>query len=98
VKTALEWWPNAGLSGQLSQELALPAFYEQASENVTEDTIKEAIVCGPDMGPIREKIAEYEKAGYTHVYIHQIGPDQERFIRLAEEELLPQLQRASARS
>jgi G6PDH family F420-dependent oxidoreductase len=97
ARTALEWWPNAGLGGQLSQELALPAYYEQAAENVTEDTIKQAIVCGPDAGPIRDKIAEYEKAGFTHVYIHQIGPDQERFIRLAEEELLPQLATARAK-
>jgi G6PDH family F420-dependent oxidoreductase len=88
VKTALEWWPTAGLRGQLSQELALPAFFEQAAENVTEDQIREAIVCGPDAEPVREKIAEYEKAGYTHVYLHQIGPDQEGFFRFAEKELL----------
>jgi coenzyme F420-dependent glucose-6-phosphate dehydrogenase len=92
-----EFWPNAGLGGQLSQELALPAFYEQASENVTEDILKQSVVCGPDAGPIREKIAEYERAGYTHVYIHQIGPDQEAFFRLAEEELLPSLQPAGSR-
>jgi coenzyme F420-dependent glucose-6-phosphate dehydrogenase len=88
VKTALEWWPNAGLGGQLSQELALPSLYEAASENVGEDKIKEAIVCGPDAAPVREKIEEYEKAGYTHVYLHQIGPDQEGFFRFAESELL----------
>jgi coenzyme F420-dependent glucose-6-phosphate dehydrogenase len=88
IKTALEWWPTAAIGGQLSQELALPSFFEAASENVTEDQIGEAIVCGPDAGPVRDKIAEYEKAGYTHVYLHQIGPDQEGFFRFAEQELL----------
>ena len=30
-------------------------------------------------------------AGYDHVYIHQIGPDQAGFIKFAEGELLPAL-------
>jgi G6PDH family F420-dependent oxidoreductase len=88
VATALEWWPTAAVGGQLSQELALPAFFEAASENVTEEQIAQAIVCGPDAGPVLEKIAEYEKAGFTHVYLHQIGPDQEGFFEFAERELL----------
>ena len=94
VKTAHEWWPNAGLGGQLSTELALPAFFEQAAQNVTPDMIREAIVCGPDVGPVRDKIRAYEEAGYTHVYLHQIGPDQEGFLRFAEQELLPALKTA----
>ena len=32
---------------------------------------------------------EYERAGYDHVYLHQVGPDQEGFLRFAERELLP---------
>jgi len=88
VKTALEIWPTAAIPGQLGQELALPAFFEQAAELVTEEHIREQIVCGPDAKPIRDKIAEYEKAGYTHVYLHQVGPDQEGFIRFCDQELL----------
>ena len=91
VRTAHEWWPTAGLGGQLSTELALPAFFEQAAENVTPEMIREAIVCGPDVGPVRDKIRAYEEAGYTHVYLHQIGPEQEGFFRFAEQELLPAL-------
>jgi coenzyme F420-dependent glucose-6-phosphate dehydrogenase len=88
VRTAHEWWPTAGMGGQLSTELALPSLFEAAAELVTPDQVKESIVCGPDAGPVREKLAEYEDAGYTHVYIHQIGPDQEGFFKFAERELL----------
>ena len=35
-----------------------------------------------------DKIAEYEKAGYTHVYVHQVGPDQEGFLSFCKRELL----------
>jgi hypothetical protein len=34
--------------GQLSQELALPSHFEQASQLVTEDKLAETIPCGPD--------------------------------------------------
>jgi G6PDH family F420-dependent oxidoreductase len=91
VKTALETWPNSGVPGELSQELPLPAHFEQASKNVTPEQIQESVVCGPDAGAIRDKIKEFEKAGFTHVYLHQVGPDQEGFLRFAESELLPSL-------
>jgi len=38
-RTALEWWPNVGLKGDLSQDLALPEHFEQASEHVTEEDV-----------------------------------------------------------
>ena len=88
-RTAYEVWPNAGLKGPLSQELALPDHFEQACQMVTPDEVAESTVLGPDPAPYREKINEYLEAGYDHVYIHQVGPDQEGFIRFAERELIP---------
>jgi coenzyme F420-dependent glucose-6-phosphate dehydrogenase len=88
VKTALEWWPNAALKGELGQELPLPRHFEQAAQNVTEEEIAEAIVCGPDVDRYLEKITEFDDAGYDHVYIHQVGTDQESFFAFAERELL----------
>src|SRR3954454_330589 len=79
VKTALEVWPNAGLEGELTFELPLPRHFEQAAENVTEEEIAKAIVCGPDVDRYLEKITEFEDAGFDHVYIHQVGADQESF-------------------
>jgi len=90
VQTALEIWPNAGLSGQLTQELALPAYFEAATELVTAEKIEQEIVCGPDPQLFLDKIKEYVDAGFTHVYLHQIGPDQEGFLDFAKRELLPQ--------
>ena len=88
-RTAFETWPNAGIKGELSQELPLPAHFEQASQMVTEDDVAESVVCGPDPEPYVEQIQQYAEAGYDHVYIHQIGPDQEGFFGFAEREILP---------
>jgi coenzyme F420-dependent glucose-6-phosphate dehydrogenase len=91
-RTALEIWPNAALGGDLSYELPLPLHFEQASENVTEDDIGEAIPCGPDVDRYAEQVREYEQAGYTHIYFHQIGRDQEGFFRFWEQELKPKIE------
>jgi len=85
---AHEVWPNGGLTGSLSQELALPEHFEQAAQTVTEDDVAESVPCGPDPEPILEQIHEYEQAGFDHVYIHQVGPNQEEFLRFAQRELL----------
>ena len=74
--------------GDLGQELALPRHFRQATSTVTPDQVAEAVVCGPDPDRHREALAEFEQAGFDHVYVHQVGPDQERFLQLYEREIL----------
>ena len=91
--TALEWWPNAALRGPLSQELPLPSHFEQSSAMVSETDIAEAISCGPDPERHVSKLQEFVDAGFDHIYIHQVGPDQQGFLRFYEKELSPALAR-----
>jgi coenzyme F420-dependent glucose-6-phosphate dehydrogenase len=87
-RTALEWWPNAALPGELGQELALPRHFEQAAELVSEDDVAEKVVCGPDPEAHRGMIETFAEAGYDHVYVHQVGPDQEGFLDFYSREIL----------
>jgi coenzyme F420-dependent glucose-6-phosphate dehydrogenase len=90
-KTAFEIWPNAGLDGPLSQELAIPEHYEAAAQLLDEDDVAETVICGPDPQRHLEAIREYDDAGYTHVYVHQVGRDQDSLFRFYANEILPQL-------
>jgi coenzyme F420-dependent glucose-6-phosphate dehydrogenase len=90
-KTAFEVWPNAGLEGPLSQELAIPAHYEAAVQLLSENDVAQTVVCGPDPDRHLEAIREFEQAGYDHVYVHQVGRDQEGFLRFYAEKILPKL-------
>jgi G6PDH family F420-dependent oxidoreductase len=90
-RTAHELWPNLGLPGQLSQELALPSFFEQAVESVDEDDVTSKVACGPDPERHLEMIRKYAEAGYDEVFIHQIGADQDGFLRFYGEEVLPKV-------
>jgi G6PDH family F420-dependent oxidoreductase len=80
-KLAYEIWPNAAITGQLSQDLPTPTHFEQAAEMVSEDDVAQKVVCGPDPGPYVEMIDTYRDAGYDHLYLHQVGPDQQGFLR-----------------
>jgi G6PDH family F420-dependent oxidoreductase len=90
-RTALEWWPNAVVSGSLPWELPLPSHFEEATEWASEDDVAESVVCGPDPDAHAAAIREFVDAGYDQVYFHQVGPDQDGFLRFAESELLPRL-------
>ncbi len=82
-------WPTGGLKGELSQELRTVAHFEQAVEMLSEEDVTKEMICGPDAQKHIEGIQKFIDAGYDHVYIHQIGRDQEGFFRFYAEEVLP---------
>ncbi len=87
--TAHEWWPNVALQGELGQLLPTPKHFEQAVEMVSEDDVAERVACGPDPDDHIELIETYADAGYDHVYVHQVGPNQAGFFDFYEREVLP---------
>jgi coenzyme F420-dependent glucose-6-phosphate dehydrogenase len=90
-RTAFEVWPNALVEGSASQELPLPKDFEQLVEGRDADELEDTLTLGNDPDEYLEEIGEYGRAGYTHVYIHQVGPDQEGFLEFAKSELLPRV-------
>jgi len=92
-RTAHRQWPTAAMEWPLSTDLALPAHFQTVAKMVTEDAVAEEIPCGPDADAHLEAIREYEKAGFDHLCIHQVGPDQAGFMRFYAEEILPRFER-----
>lgn len=90
-KTVHEVWPNGGIPGQLAQDLPTWTHFEQAAELVTEEIATESVACGPDVDAYVDSARKFIDAGYDHIYFHQIGPDQEGFLRFWREELGPAL-------
>jgi len=88
-KRAFEQWPNALVEGSASEELPLPSDFEQLVEDREPDDLEGTLPLGPDPDEFLKELKEYDDAGYTHVCIHQVGPDQEGFFAFATRELLP---------
>ena len=94
-RIAHEWWPNAGLQGELSVELPLPRHFQQAVATVREEDVANNMVCSADPERHVAAIEEFAQAGFDKVYVGQAGPDQEGFFRFYEREVLPRLRRAA---
>jgi G6PDH family F420-dependent oxidoreductase len=87
-RTALEQWPNGAVSGSYFLELAMPSHFEEAAELVGEEDIAASVVCGPDPDRHVAAIQQFVDAGYEHVYVHQVGPDQEGFFDFYQREVM----------
>lgn len=86
-KTVLTWWRNAG-AGPAGAELRTPEQFEALLDDVADDAVLSDVVLGPDPAPYRARIAAFAEAGFDRVILHQIGPDQRRFLDFAADALL----------
>jgi coenzyme F420-dependent glucose-6-phosphate dehydrogenase len=91
LRLAHAQWPIAGLQGALLADLRLPSHFAQAASAIKEEEIAKAVICGPD--PVRHiaAITQAVEAGYTHIWVHQIGPDQAGFFGFYACDVLPKL-------
>jgi coenzyme F420-dependent glucose-6-phosphate dehydrogenase len=90
-------WPNALISGDATMELPLPRNFEEVTEDMAQEMISSVggISCGPSAEKHIASIRKYRDAGYDHVFIHQIGPNQYDFLKFAQSELLPEFAAAA---
>lgn len=65
--------------------------FAAASKCVTPDNVAEKIVCGPSVKRHVEAIQEFLDAGFDHIILTQIGPDQAGFVEFFQKELAPAL-------
>jgi G6PDH family F420-dependent oxidoreductase len=91
VRIAHRLWANSGVPGELSQVLPSPKHFEQASQLVTKDMVREAFVCGNDPQEHLEMIGKYADAGFDEVYVANMGPEYLAMIRAYGRDVLPQL-------
>ncbi|RKS73961.1 G6PDH family F420-dependent oxidoreductase [Motilibacter peucedani] len=96
VKTAHRLWPNEQIPGEAAQVLYSPKQFEQVSELVTEDMVRENTVCGNDLDEHLEQFRTFADAGFDEVYVSNIGPEWEGFFSFYEKEVLPKVRDAAA--
>jgi G6PDH family F420-dependent oxidoreductase len=83
-----------GLGWKVNADLPNPESFEGATQFVTPEQVGEALSCGPDLEEHVEAIRPFVEAGFSEVALVQIGAEeQESFIRWAQGELLPALER-----
>jgi G6PDH family F420-dependent oxidoreductase len=77
---------------RVNAELPVPASFDAASRTVREEDVSKQMPCGPDVERHVAGIRAFEKAGFTHIALVQVGGEtQEQFISWAATDLLPAL-------
>ncbi len=89
VQHAHRLWSNQGLPGELAQVLPSPKHFEQATQLVTEESTRQAVVAGNDVSAHLEQIEKFEQAGYDELYIANMGPHALEMIDFYGREVLP---------
>lgn len=89
-KVAREWFPLMGV-GTPMVDLRTPGDFAEITDSFTEDVAIDGIVLGPDPEVHVGAITRAVDAGFDHVYIHQVGPDQDGFFDFYASEILPRL-------
>ncbi|GII25740.1 TIGR03557 family F420-dependent LLM class oxidoreductase [Planosporangium mesophilum] len=93
VRIAHEKWRNMALPGELAVVLPSPRHFQQASELVEPEMVKDLFVLGPDPGRHLAMIEQYDRAGFDEVYLANIGPHYRELFDLYAKEVLPRVRR-----
>lgn len=91
LKTARQWWGNTAVPGSLNAELPLPRFFEDAAGEISDEVLDESLLVGDDPDLHLETIERYRSAGFDHVWVHQVGPDQRALFDLYSRDILPEV-------
>jgi G6PDH family F420-dependent oxidoreductase len=87
-RLAHERWRFAAGGWKVQAELPNPVNFEAATAHVREEDVAgELVPCGPDPEVHAAAIREWADAGFKHVAIAQVGPDQDAFLRMWQHDL-----------
>jgi G6PDH family F420-dependent oxidoreductase len=67
--------------------------FAAASRHVSPETVAQKVSCGPSADRHLQAIDRYIQAGYDHIILVQIGPNQDEFLEFFERELAPNLRK-----
>lgn len=71
--------------------LPSPHHFEQASQLVKPEMLKESFVCGNDPRAHLEMIDRYARAGFDEIYVANTGPHWQGLLDLYAKEVLPEV-------
>ena len=93
LKLAHKYSRFGALGWNVLVELPGVAAFEEATSHIRPEDLKDSIPHGPDVETHVKAVKKFIDAGFDHVVLQGIGPDQEGFIRFFKEELAPALRR-----
>jgi coenzyme F420-dependent glucose-6-phosphate dehydrogenase len=88
---ATHFWGALGLSAEQKHGVEDPVEMQRLADELTIEQTAKRFIVSTDPDEHVEKIKTYLDLGFTHLVFHAPGPDQEKFLRLYGQEILPRL-------
>lgn len=96
IETAHRYFRWSATGWPVMAELPSMEGFAAATKHVPPDAMADLVSCGPSRDRHLEAIDEYVRAGYDHIILNQVGPDQDAFFDFFERELAPALRERMA--
>ena len=93
VRIAYERFRFAALGWKVMAELPRPDGFEAATRWIRPEDVTQYVACGPDVERHVAAVRKYVEAGFDHIVVIGVGPDQDAFLRFWKNELEPKLRR-----
>jgi len=88
---AFAQWRQNTLPNSVMTDLAHPAQISAAASHVTPDDLDGAVRISSDPGQHVDWLRGDVERGFEALYLHEVGPDQERFVEVFGRDVLPRL-------
>jgi coenzyme F420-dependent glucose-6-phosphate dehydrogenase len=91
VDAAYDQWRQNTLPSSVMADLRHPAQLATAAQHVRREDVGRAVRISSDLGQHVEWISAELERGFERIYLHEVGPEQERFVETFGREVLPRL-------
>ncbi|MDP9315822.1 MAG: TIGR03557 family F420-dependent LLM class oxidoreductase [Chloroflexota bacterium] len=93
-QNALQEWPNGGMPFPKG-DIRNPEDFEAMAKFVHLDNFKNRVLISPDLEAHRAHIQHFVDLGFTEVYVHNVGRNQEAFLAAYGQAVVPQIRWAT---
>ncbi|HLZ09301.1 MAG TPA: LLM class flavin-dependent oxidoreductase, partial [Chloroflexota bacterium] len=90
VEQAVREWPTGGMNFP-KQDIRNPEDFEAMAKLVRPENFVGRVFMSPDLDAHRDHLAHAISLGFTEIYVHNVGRNQEEFIKAYGEKVIPAL-------
>jgi coenzyme F420-dependent glucose-6-phosphate dehydrogenase len=83
-------WPNGGMPFSKA-EIRDPEDFEAMAKLVRPENFRNRVLLTPDLAEHTAHLQHFVDLGFTEIYVHHVGRNQEEFIRAYGEAVIPNL-------
>ena len=88
---AFDQWRTNALGSEVTTAMSHPAQLDVAAKHVRPEDLDDAVRISADLGRHVEWLREDLARGFDAIYLHEVGKEQERFIKVFGRDVLPRL-------